>query len=166
MQCKQDAVSLFLVILLVLVWHLLLQRQATSLCSVFLRWYCLSSLCDNLYHIQDIAILLCRCLFYNMCKHDIPMLSRSVVHDLMLVNFKFQELGLLPGTPVGTSLIDAHAGGVGVMESISDAGSKAGCQWWAILCFCYRNCFQNIMYVTNSTSIYIVFFLSLVLQFG
>ena len=73
-------------------------------------------------------LLLYRCLFYNMCKHDIPMLSRSVVHDLMLVNFKFQELGLLPGTPVGTSLIDAHAGGVGVMESISDAGSKAGCQ--------------------------------------
>ncbi|ONM13187.1 FGGY family of carbohydrate kinase [Zea mays] len=36
------------------------------------------------------------------------------------------ELGLLPGTPVGTSLIDAHAGGVGVMESIPDAGSKAG----------------------------------------
>jgi hypothetical protein len=25
-------------------------------------------------------------------------------------------LDLLPGTPVGTSLIDAHAGGVGVME--------------------------------------------------
>ncbi|KAL5674903.1 hypothetical protein ACJX0J_011034, partial [Zea mays] len=37
-----------------------------------------------------------------------------------------KELGLLPGTPVGTSLIDAHAGGVGVMESIPDAGSKAG----------------------------------------
>ncbi|OMO70687.1 Carbohydrate kinase, FGGY-related protein [Corchorus capsularis] len=28
-----------------------------------------------------------------------------------------KELGLLTGTPVGTSLIDAHAGGVGVMES-------------------------------------------------
>ncbi|XP_047308397.1 FGGY carbohydrate kinase domain-containing protein [Impatiens glandulifera] len=28
-----------------------------------------------------------------------------------------KELGLVPGIPVGTSLIDAHAGGVGVMES-------------------------------------------------
>ena len=37
---------------------------------------------------------------------------------VVAVNFKFQELGLLPGTPIGTSLIDAHAGGVGVMESI------------------------------------------------
>ncbi|KAJ1703534.1 hypothetical protein LUZ63_003313 [Rhynchospora breviuscula] len=34
------------------------------------------------------------------------------------------ELGLLAGTPVGTSLIDAHAGGVGVMESIPDSDSK------------------------------------------
>lgn len=33
----------------------------------------------------------------------------------------FQELGLLSGTPVGTSLIDAHAGGVGVMESVPDS---------------------------------------------
>uniref|UniRef100_A0A453NIL2 Carbohydrate kinase FGGY C-terminal domain-containing protein n=1 Tax=Aegilops tauschii subsp. strangulata TaxID=200361 RepID=A0A453NIL2_AEGTS len=36
-----------------------------------------------------------------------------------------KELGLLPGTPVGTSLIDAHAGGVGVMESVPEAESKA-----------------------------------------
>ncbi|CAA0837323.1 FGGY family of carbohydrate kinase [Striga hermonthica] len=28
------------------------------------------------------------------------------------------ELGLVAGTPVGTSLIDAHAGGIGVMESV------------------------------------------------
>lgn len=37
-----------------------------------------------------------------------------------------KELGLVAGTPVGTSLIDAHAGGVGVMESLptSDAESK------------------------------------------
>ncbi|XP_048133502.1 FGGY carbohydrate kinase domain-containing protein [Rhodamnia argentea] len=32
-----------------------------------------------------------------------------------------KELGLLAGTPVGTSLIDAHAGGVGVIESVSES---------------------------------------------
>ena len=32
-------------------------------------------------------------------------------------NHALQELGLEAGIPVGTSLIDAHAGGVGVMES-------------------------------------------------
>lgn len=37
-----------------------------------------------------------------------------------------QELGLVAGIPVGTSLIDAHAGGVGVMESVpmSDSDPK------------------------------------------
>ncbi|KAL7224676.1 hypothetical protein ACSBR1_026038 [Camellia fascicularis] len=37
-----------------------------------------------------------------------------------------KELGLIAGIPVGTSLIDAHAGGVGVMESVpvSDSESK------------------------------------------
>uniref|UniRef100_A0A5B7BYR1 FGGY carbohydrate kinase domain-containing protein n=1 Tax=Davidia involucrata TaxID=16924 RepID=A0A5B7BYR1_DAVIN len=37
-----------------------------------------------------------------------------------------KELGLVAGTPVGTSLIDAHAGGVGLMESVpvSDSESK------------------------------------------
>ncbi|KAH9654037.1 FGGY family of carbohydrate kinase [Citrus sinensis] len=35
------------------------------------------------------------------------------------------ELGLVPGTPVGTSLIDAHAGGVGVMESVPESVSEA-----------------------------------------
>ncbi|XP_039131713.1 FGGY carbohydrate kinase domain-containing protein [Dioscorea cayenensis subsp. rotundata] len=35
-----------------------------------------------------------------------------------------KELGLLAGTPVGTSLIDAHAGGVGVMESVPNSGSQ------------------------------------------
>lgn len=42
-----------------------------------------------------------------------------------------QELGLLAGTPVGTSLIDAHAGGVGVMESKSDSDSLTK----GILCY-------------------------------
>lgn len=37
-------------------------------------------------------------------------------------NLCFQELGLVAGTPVGTSLIDAHAGGVGVMESLPEKG--------------------------------------------
>lgn len=37
----------------------------------------------------------------------------------------FQELGLVAGTPVGTSLIDAHAGGVGIMESVPESGSEA-----------------------------------------
>ncbi|XP_010525740.1 PREDICTED: FGGY carbohydrate kinase domain-containing protein [Tarenaya hassleriana] len=35
-----------------------------------------------------------------------------------------QELGLVAGTPVGTSLIDAHAGGVGVMESVPVSESQ------------------------------------------
>ncbi|PKA56591.1 D-ribulokinase [Apostasia shenzhenica] len=38
-----------------------------------------------------------------------------------LTNSASKELGLLTGTPVGTSLVDAHAGGVGVIESVSDA---------------------------------------------
>lgn len=39
---------------------------------------------------------------------------------------KIQELDLVAGTPVGSSLIDAHAGGVGVIESVpmSDSESK------------------------------------------
>ncbi|XP_043709878.1 FGGY carbohydrate kinase domain-containing protein isoform X2 [Telopea speciosissima] len=36
-----------------------------------------------------------------------------------------KELGLAVGTPVGTSLIDAHAGGVGVIESVPAAESEA-----------------------------------------
>ncbi|KAL5699271.1 hypothetical protein ACHQM5_030199 [Ranunculus cassubicifolius] len=35
-----------------------------------------------------------------------------------------KELGLAVGTPVGTSLIDAHAGGVGVMESLPASESE------------------------------------------
>ena len=37
-------------------------------------------------------------------------------------------MGLVAGIPVGISLIDAHAGGVGVMESIPVQGSNSkGC---------------------------------------
>ncbi|KAI3444136.1 hypothetical protein Pfo_000801 [Paulownia fortunei] len=36
-----------------------------------------------------------------------------------------KELGLVTGTPVGTSLIDAHAGGVGVMESVPVADPES-----------------------------------------
>lgn len=44
----------------------------------------------------------------------------------LFFHFAYQELGLVAGIPVGTSLIDAHAGGVGVMESIpvQDSDSK------------------------------------------
>jgi len=48
---------------------------------------------------------------------------------LVLFAITFFVVGLLPGTPVGTSLIDAHAGGAGVMESIPDAGSKVWLQF-------------------------------------
>lgn len=36
-----------------------------------------------------------------------------------------QELDLVAGTPVSTSLIDAHAGGVGVMESVPVEDSES-----------------------------------------
>ncbi|CAI0394015.1 unnamed protein product [Linum tenue] len=35
------------------------------------------------------------------------------------------EMGLRAGIPVGTSLIDAHAGGVGIMESVPQSDSEA-----------------------------------------
>ncbi|KAF6170711.1 hypothetical protein GIB67_015663 [Kingdonia uniflora] len=38
-------------------------------------------------------------------------------------NLNFQELGVAAGTPAGTSLIDVHAGGVGVIESVSVSNS-------------------------------------------
>lgn len=48
-------------------------------------------------------------------------ISETKIYMMLL---QFQELGLLAGTPVGTSLIDAHAGGVGVMESVPNSGSQ------------------------------------------
>ncbi|KAL6331919.1 hypothetical protein AAG906_020268 [Vitis piasezkii] len=49
-----------------------------------------------------------------------------------------KEMGLRAGTPVGTSLIDAHAGGVGVMESVAvpDSESKEGaiCHRLVLVC--------------------------------
>ena len=39
-------------------------------------------------------------------------------------DLNFQELGLVSGIPVGTSLIDAHPGGVGVMESVPQLDSE------------------------------------------
>ncbi|KAL8488827.1 hypothetical protein ACS0TY_024474 [Phlomoides rotata] len=52
-----------------------------------------------------------------------------------------KELGLVAGTPVGTSLIDAHAGGVGVMESVpvmdpgsTDVDEEAICHRLVLVC--------------------------------
>ncbi|CAN1329692.1 FGGY carbohydrate kinase domain-containing protein [Linum perenne] len=36
-----------------------------------------------------------------------------------------KEMGLIEGIPIGTSLIDAHAGGVGIMESIPELDSES-----------------------------------------
>lgn len=59
-----------------------------------------------------------------------------------------QELGLVEGTPVGTSVIDAYAGGIGVMESFPQefvrpqstgqqrstetCGSDNSCNWLSV----------------------------------
>jgi hypothetical protein len=51
-------------------------------------------------------------------------------------------LGLLAGTPVGTSLIDGR--GVGVMESIFDSDPKAeGCFYTKVLCAFLLKCFNS-----------------------
>ena len=39
---------------------------------------------------------------------------------------------MVPGIPVGTSLIDAHAGGVGVIESVPPTEAE-GCHYYLIL---------------------------------
>ncbi|RVW86228.1 hypothetical protein CK203_046100 [Vitis vinifera] len=50
--------------------------------------------------------------------HDLELCS------LRLVEHSVEELGLRAETPIGTSFIDAHAGGVGVMESIAVLDSE------------------------------------------
>ncbi|CAH9086011.1 unnamed protein product [Cuscuta epithymum] len=52
-----------------------------------------------------------------------------------------KDLGLVAGIPVGTSLIDAHAGGVGVMESLStsdaepkEADAESICRRMVLVC--------------------------------
>ncbi|XP_010259788.1 PREDICTED: FGGY carbohydrate kinase domain-containing protein-like isoform X3 [Nelumbo nucifera] len=52
-----------------------------------------------------------------------------------------KELGLSVGTPVGTSLIDAHAGGMGIMESVpvsqyeeKENGKEAICHRMVLVC--------------------------------
>lgn len=52
---------------------------------------------------------------------------------ILLMDWNFQELGLVPGIPVGTSLIDAHAGGVGVIESVPPSEAE-GCHDLSYTC--------------------------------
>lgn len=56
----------------------------------------------------------------------------------------------MAGTPVGTSLIDAHAGGVGVMESVpvTDPGSTG---YFSFICFLTT---QHLYVVIISVSIH------------
>ena len=44
---------------------------------------------------------------------------------MYISDLNFQELGLVAGIHFETSLIDAHAGGVGVMESVPHLDSEA-----------------------------------------
>lgn len=64
---------------------------------------------------------------------DVTSFFGLAVFLILLMDCKFQELGLEPGIPVGTSLIDAHAGGVGVIESVPPSEAE-GCH--PILYFC------------------------------
>lgn len=52
-------------------------------------------------------------------------LDSNVKAVLLTTDQCLQEMGLIAGTPVGTSLIDAHAGGVGIMESVLESDSEA-----------------------------------------
>ena len=44
---------------------------------------------------------------------------------MYISDLNFQELGLVAGIHFETSLIDAHAGGMGVMESVPHLDSEA-----------------------------------------
>ncbi|EGU44315.1 putative carbohydrate kinase [Vibrio ichthyoenteri ATCC 700023] len=52
----------------------------------------------------------------------LPM-GQPVGHGL--TNHAADDLGLMPGTAVGTSIIDAHAGGIGVLGAAGMTGEKA-----------------------------------------
>ncbi|PIA25512.1 hypothetical protein AQUCO_11200021v1 [Aquilegia coerulea] len=60
--------------------------------------------------------------FDNICGPYRKILYKTVNH---VSNYSdFENMGMEVGTPVGTSLIDPHAGGVGVMESVPVSDSK------------------------------------------
>lgn len=46
---------------------------------------------------------------------------------------------MIAGIPVGTSLIDAHAGGVGVMESVPVSDSEAKGYYYLFITFFFVN---------------------------
>ncbi|PQM39992.1 FGGY carbohydrate kinase domain-containing protein [Prunus yedoensis var. nudiflora] len=68
-----------------------------------------------------------------------------------------KELGLVAGIPVGTSLIDAHAGGVGVMESVplsdsepKESDKEALCRRMVLVCgtsTCHMAISQNKLFI-------------------
>ncbi|KAB1204213.1 FGGY carbohydrate kinase domain-containing protein [Morella rubra] len=58
---------------------------------------------------------------YSSCREG----KKFCTEDFTLISVaSLEELGLVPGVPVGTSLIDAHAGGVGVIESVPHSDSE------------------------------------------
>ncbi|KAL6292668.1 hypothetical protein ACE6H2_000810 [Prunus campanulata] len=70
---------------------------------------------------------------------------------------RYFELGLVAGIPVGTSLIDAHAGGVGVMESVplsdsepKESDKEALCRRMVLVCgtsTCHMAISQNKLFI-------------------
>ncbi|WVZ10752.1 hypothetical protein V8G54_015282 [Vigna mungo] len=58
-------------------------------------------------------------------KANIQCLVGKVNTPFLHLQGLVQELGLVPGIAVGTSLIDAHAGGVGVIESVLPSETEA-----------------------------------------